>query len=422
MKAFRSGSSPRRPRPASSLTTLSNPTSPRPGPRLEAARGPRPPGIAGARFVREQLSLSNGPLRLALNTDGDYARTQLAQAAGRASSWLAPPRPACACATRPRPTPWCRPSWRGCCALTSTRVQRGGLRVPAAWRLGAARHAGSTAWPGRPCGWSLGSPTTTRWSALPARRLAAADRAGRARAARATSSTASVAARGRGAHRAHRAHGRQLQPLAGGRRAPARREHAFEVDWALHVSDRSVPPADMEARVQQLRAQGLKRHDTVPDSGLTSECNLKSLLSAWLLAATTAHAQLVGVYALNERPTTTSNSPTRSRHARPLRLPAPMRPQLGRRQGLRGPAGLLRRAQRSPRSLRQGPRRPQGPRPKVTVLASVGGWGGSDLLPPRGPPRPVARPFDWAASTSCASTRPSTASTSTGSTWQQWLR
>jgi hypothetical protein len=62
--------------------------------------------------------------------------------------------------------------------------------------------------------------------------------------------------------------------LAAGATEGEPREHAFEVDWVLHEAGRTLSPAAMQARVAALRQQGLARRDTVPDSGLTSECNL----------------------------------------------------------------------------------------------------------------------------------------------------
>ena len=52
------------------------------------------------------------------------------------------------------------------------------------------------------------------------------------------------------------------------------REHAFEIDWVLHQAGRTLSPAAMQARATELRRQGVARRDTVPDAGLTSECNL----------------------------------------------------------------------------------------------------------------------------------------------------
>jgi hypothetical protein len=62
--------------------------------------------------------------------------------------------------------------------------------------------------------------------------------------------------------------------LAGGAVAGAPRTHEFEIDWVLHVSGESITPAQMQARVERLRRGGVARRDTVPDSGLKSECNL----------------------------------------------------------------------------------------------------------------------------------------------------
>ena len=62
--------------------------------------------------------------------------------------------------------------------------------------------------------------------------------------------------------------------LAAGAVAGTPREYAFEVDWVLHTAGRTVSPKAMLARAAALRQQGVSRRDTVPDSGLTSECNL----------------------------------------------------------------------------------------------------------------------------------------------------
>lgn len=62
--------------------------------------------------------------------------------------------------------------------------------------------------------------------------------------------------------------------LAAGAQAGPTRQHEFEVDWVLHEAGPARSPAQMQARVAQLRREGATRRDTVPDSGLTSECNL----------------------------------------------------------------------------------------------------------------------------------------------------
>lgn len=62
--------------------------------------------------------------------------------------------------------------------------------------------------------------------------------------------------------------------LSGGAQPGALREHEFEVDWVLHEAGQVLSPVAMQARVAHLRRQGTARRDTVPDSGLTSECNL----------------------------------------------------------------------------------------------------------------------------------------------------
>lgn len=52
------------------------------------------------------------------------------------------------------------------------------------------------------------------------------------------------------------------------------RDYEFDVDWVLHQAGKTVEPDAMQARAEQLRKQGVARQDTVPDAGLTSECNL----------------------------------------------------------------------------------------------------------------------------------------------------
>ncbi|RZL39522.1 MAG: hydrolase [Rubrivivax sp.] len=52
------------------------------------------------------------------------------------------------------------------------------------------------------------------------------------------------------------------------------RDYSFEVDWVLHVAGKTLTPAAMQIRAQQLQLHGKSRIDTVPDAGLTSECNL----------------------------------------------------------------------------------------------------------------------------------------------------
>ncbi len=54
----------------------------------------------------------------------------------------------------------------------------------------------------------------------------------------------------------------------------APREYAFEVDWVLHAAGKTISPTAMQARAAQLQRQGVVQRDTVPDRGLTSECNL----------------------------------------------------------------------------------------------------------------------------------------------------
>ncbi|MBY0364888.1 MAG: glycoside hydrolase family 16 protein [Roseateles sp.] len=62
--------------------------------------------------------------------------------------------------------------------------------------------------------------------------------------------------------------------LAAGAPEGEPRQYSFEVDWVLHEAGRTLSPAAMQARATQLQRRGVARVDTVPDSGLTSECNL----------------------------------------------------------------------------------------------------------------------------------------------------
>jgi len=62
--------------------------------------------------------------------------------------------------------------------------------------------------------------------------------------------------------------------IAAGAVAGAPRQYEFEVDWVLHQAGKTVSPDTMRARAAQLRKQGVAQRDTVPDVGLTSECNL----------------------------------------------------------------------------------------------------------------------------------------------------
>ncbi|MFN3862421.1 MAG: glycoside hydrolase family 16 protein [Roseateles sp.] len=54
----------------------------------------------------------------------------------------------------------------------------------------------------------------------------------------------------------------------------APRDYQFEVDWVLHQAGKSVAPEAMQARAEQLRQAGVARRDTVPESGLASDCKL----------------------------------------------------------------------------------------------------------------------------------------------------
>jgi len=62
--------------------------------------------------------------------------------------------------------------------------------------------------------------------------------------------------------------------LSAGAVVGSQRDYEFDVDWVLHEAGRTLSPKAMQARAAQLRKEGVARRDTVPDAGLTSECNL----------------------------------------------------------------------------------------------------------------------------------------------------
>jgi len=62
--------------------------------------------------------------------------------------------------------------------------------------------------------------------------------------------------------------------LSDGSKPGAPRDYEFEVDWVLHEAGKTLSHSAMQARAMQLRKQGVGHRDTVPDAGLTSECNL----------------------------------------------------------------------------------------------------------------------------------------------------
>ena len=62
--------------------------------------------------------------------------------------------------------------------------------------------------------------------------------------------------------------------ISDGAKAGAPRDYEFEIDWVLHEAGKTLSPTAMQARAAALRKQGVARRDTVPDAGLTSECNL----------------------------------------------------------------------------------------------------------------------------------------------------
>ena len=108
---------------------------------------------------------------------------------------------------------------------------------------------------------------------------------------------------------------------------------------------------------------------------------MKSLLGSLLLAACAAHAQIVGVYALNERPTTYVEQlqPGRVTHVLyaflrlcgPGQLKDDAKACEGRPDFSVAPNEAHTRYAKALADLK-------ARAPKVTVLASVGGWGGSD--------------------------------------------
>jgi hypothetical protein len=59
-----------------------------------------------------------------------------------------------------------------------------------------------------------------------------------------------------------------------GAQAGVARQYEFDVDWVLHAAGETISPDAMQARAAEFRRQGVMRQDTVPDLGLTSECNL----------------------------------------------------------------------------------------------------------------------------------------------------
>lgn len=62
--------------------------------------------------------------------------------------------------------------------------------------------------------------------------------------------------------------------LAQGAKPGPVRTHGFEVDWVLHVDGAPLSPDAMQARATALQRLGVAHKDTVPESGLTSDCNL----------------------------------------------------------------------------------------------------------------------------------------------------
>ena len=71
-------------------------------------------------------------------------------------------------------------------------------------------------------------------------------------------------------------HGHWFSP--GGLLPPssAPRRYEMDVDWVLHQAERQLSPRQVRAQVQQLRRQGLARHDSLaaPEPALSSPCNL----------------------------------------------------------------------------------------------------------------------------------------------------
>jgi hypothetical protein len=238
--------------------------------------GPGHPGVAGSRFGREQLSLGQGLLRLTLKTDGDYARTQLAQLCA-ARKFLVGTTTA---RVRLRDTATPDPVVQSFFLAGPLRfdfdpefsevdfeyLPHGGWGSP-------ARRLYGVAWQTvRLEPWLAYNHAVERFGSHDGWQLLTVQvEPGRTR--HYVNGELLREAEGRTVPTVPMAISFSHWLAAGAQAGPAR-EHAFEVDWVLHVADRSLPPAEMEARVQQLRAQGLKQTDTVPDRGLTSECNL----------------------------------------------------------------------------------------------------------------------------------------------------
>ena len=235
------------------------------------------PGLPGARFAPGQLTLDGGLLKLTLSTDGTPAHTTLAQ--------LCAPRKFLVGTTtarvRLRDTPGSRDPIIQSFFLASTLrhdydpdfsevdfeyLPHGGWGEPETRLYGVSWHTvridpwqsfnQASTLPGSFDGWQL---LTVQVEATRTRHY--------------------VNGRLIGEHTGRNVPSHPMAIsfnhwLAAGAVAGAPREYSFDVDWVLHEAGRTLTPAAMQARAAQLKRQGKDRVDTVPDSGLVSECNL----------------------------------------------------------------------------------------------------------------------------------------------------
>jgi hypothetical protein len=235
------------------------------------------PGLAGSRFSPQQLSLDAGLLKLKLTTDGSTANTTLAQLCGPRKFLVG----TTTARVRLRDTPGSRDPIIQSFFLASPLkhdydpdfsevdfeyLPHGGWGEPETRLYGVSWHTvridpwesfnQASILPGSFDGWQL---LTVQVEATRTRHY--------------------VNGRLIGEHT-----GRNVpsQPMAisfnhwisVGAVVGAVRDHAFDVDWVLHEAGRTLTPAAMQARAAALQQQGVDRRDTVPDLGLTSECNL----------------------------------------------------------------------------------------------------------------------------------------------------
>lgn len=235
------------------------------------------PGLPGARFSPSQLTLDGGLLKLKLSTDGTPANTTLAQ--------LCAPRKfligTTTAAVRLRDTPGSRDPVIQSFFLASPLkhdydpdfsevdfeyLPHGGWGEPETRLYGVSWHTVRMApWESHNQA-SILKGSFDGWQMLTVQ-------------VEATRTRHYVNGRLIGEHT-----GRNVpsQPMAisfnhwisAGAVEGAPRDYTFEVDWVLHEAGKTLTPAAMQMRAQQLQLHGKSRIDTVPDSGLTSECNL----------------------------------------------------------------------------------------------------------------------------------------------------